>query len=237
MFLALKSARHSSPSSLVPESLADDDFRWAEPYRRVYVSLDLPARADRAVIGVTSAIRGEGRTTVAIGLARTLAQDLDVPVTLIEVDLSRPALAAHAGLPCGPGLSEVARGECALAEVMHPVADNLAVVTAGDAGPDPACLLHDIALHDPFHSAPELGGVVILDLPPIITHSYSPLVAALADAVVLVVWAGGTPINVAREAILRLGDRPPQGVVFNAPRSSLPRWWPGRRADLMVGAL
>ncbi len=237
MVLLAKPDRRSSVAPAVPDLPHDDGSRWAEPYRRLYVSLDLPDKADLPVIGITSAIRGEGRTTVAIGLARTLAQDLDVPVTLIEVDLSRPALAAHSGLPCGPGLAEVARGERALTEVIRPVADNLAVVTAGDAGPDPARLLHDIALHDLFHTAPALDGVVILDLPPIITHSYSPLVAALADAVVLVVWSGGTPITVVREAILRLGDRPPQGVVFNAPRSSLPRWWPGRRADLMVGAL
>lgn len=69
---------------------------------------------------------------------------------------------------------------------------------------------------------------MILDLPPIINHSYSTLAASVADAVVLVVRAGVTPADVVREAIARLEDRPPQGVVFNGPRSSLPTWWPGR---------
>jgi len=41
------------------------------------------------------------------------------------------------------------------------------------------------------------------------------------------VRAGVTPGNIVQEAIARLEDRPPQGVVFNAPRSSFPFWWPG----------
>jgi Mrp family chromosome partitioning ATPase len=83
-------------------------------------------------------------------------------------------------------------------------------------------------LRDPFHTLHGPDRIVILDLPPLINHSYSPLAASIADAIVLVVRAGVTPIDVVREAIARLEDRPPSGVVFNAPRSSLPTWWPGR---------
>ena len=70
--------------------------------------------------------------------------------------------------------------------------------------------------------------MLILDLPPLLNHRYSPLVAGVADAIVLVVRAGVTPIGVVREALALLEDRPPVGVVFNGPRSSLPGWWPGR---------
>jgi non-specific protein-tyrosine kinase len=205
-----------------------NDPRAPELYRQIYVSLDLPADAHTVVIGVTSAISGEGRTTVALGLAQTLAVDLDVPIALVEVDLERPSLALHFDIPPAPGLCEVLRGDGQLEAVMHPVSDNLSVVTTGAVGPDSARLLRQLPLGDPFHTLHGPDRIVILDLPPLINHSYSPLAASIADAIVLVVRAGVTPLDLVREAIARLEDRPPSGVVFNAPRSSLPTWWPGR---------
>src|SRR5437868_10349891 len=60
---------------------------------------------------ISSAISGEGRTTIALGLAQTFASDLDVPSLLVEADLERPALAPRLGIAPGPGLCEVLRGE------------------------------------------------------------------------------------------------------------------------------
>jgi non-specific protein-tyrosine kinase len=194
----------------------------SEIYRQLYVSLDLPHNAHPLVIGVTSAISGEGRTTVALGLAQTLAADLDTPITLVEVDLERPSLALHFGVAPSPGLCEVLRGECGFDEVMRAVSEDLSVVTAGTVGPDSARLLHQLPARDPFHGTEAPQGLVILDLPPVINHSYSSLAASVADAVVLVVRAGVTPSDVVQEAIARLENRPPQGVVFNAPRTAFP---------------
>lgn len=198
-----------------------------EPYRQIYVSLELPSRGRSATIGVTSSISGEGRTTVALGLAQVLSVDLDMPIMLVEADLERPSLAAHFGVAAAPGLCEVLRGELHLDEVLRAISAKLSVVTAGAGGSDSARLLRQLPICDPFHGAQAPDGIVILDLPPIINHSYSALAASVADAIVLVVRAGVTPSHVVQEAIARLEDRPPQGVVFNAPRSSFPFWWPG----------
>lgn len=197
-------------------------------YRQIFVSLGLSPDTKPITIGITSAISGEGRTTIAHGLAQTLAFDLDVPITLVEVDLERPSFAPFFGIAPAPGLCEVLRGECRLDEVLRAISDNLSIVTTGAVGPDSARLLRQLPLCDPFHAAQAPRGVLILDLPPIINHSYSPLAASVADAIVLVVRAGVTPVDVVREAIARLDDRPPQGVVFNGPLSSLPGWWPRR---------
>ena len=70
---------------------------------------------------------------------------------------------------------------------------------------------------------------MILDLPPLLSNSYSALVARLADATLLVVRAGASPVNVVREAIALLDRRQPKGIIFNDFRSALPRWWPGQK--------
>lgn len=211
-------------------SAFNDDPRAADLYRQVYVSLNLAPAKHPAVIGVLSSIRGEGRTTIALGLAQTLCADLDVPVSLVEVDLQQPSLAHHFGITAAAGLCDVLRGECQLEEVQCLVSENLTVITAGATGPDTARLLRQLPALDPFRRLPShnrTAGVVILDLPPLLNSSYSSVASGVADATILVVRAGVTPLATVREAITRLEDRPPRGVIFNGARSALPGWWPG----------
>lgn len=228
--MLIRSKRRDAVSTVNDRALVSTTVHGDESlevYRQLCVSLALPSDVQPIVIGVTSALSGEGRTTIAVNLARTIAEDMATPVTLVEVDLEHPSLARRYGLPPSPGLGEVLRGERTIDEVRTTVAENMSVIPAGAVGLNSAMLLRQLAVFDPFHSEGGLDGIVVLDLPPVIKHSYSVLAASVADAVVLVVRAGVTPVDLIREAINRLDQNPPQGVVFNAPRSSLPRWWPG----------
>jgi Mrp family chromosome partitioning ATPase len=196
-----------------------------EIFRRVYVSLDLPE--DRGpVIGITSSIAGEGRTTIATALARTLASDLDTMVLLVDASFTRTSPAMHLDPAASAGLSAVLRGEATLTDVMRQVSERLSIVTGGNPGSDTARLLRQLSEHDPFQQVRTLRMVTILDLPPLLGQSYSPLAAAAADALVLVIRAGVTPATAVCEAIERLGERPLQGAILNGERSARPRWWP-----------
>ncbi|MBV9280907.1 MAG: hypothetical protein JOZ41_12565 [Chloroflexi bacterium] len=208
-----------APASSTSPSLAETAIS-PEIYRKLYVSLDLPV--DRGpVVGITSSISGEGRTTVALGLAHTLATDLDTEVLLVDADFVRPSLAGRLGFEASPGLPDVLRGEARLADVTRQMSERLFVVT-NDAGADGMRLLRQLAGQDPFASSRARGVVMILDLPPILNHSYSALAASAADALVLVIRAGVTPADTVRDAVKRLKDRPPQGVVLNGERSARP---------------
>jgi Mrp family chromosome partitioning ATPase len=52
---------------------------------------------DPAVVAVTSASQGEGKTTCALGLALAIAEDLAEPVVLVEANCRRPRLASALG--------------------------------------------------------------------------------------------------------------------------------------------
>lgn len=223
----IPSDRRGTPPSL--QSLPGGDAPSPGYYRQIYASLRLPKSEKPTVIGITSAISGEGRTTIALGLAQALAVDLTTPVVLAEADLERPALAPHFGLPPAPGLCEVLREECTLEETMRDVSENLSVITTGMVNGAAPRLLHALSEREPFHTIRPRDTTVVVDLPPIVNHSYSALVAGIVDVVVLVVRAEVTPQGVVQEAITRLGDSAPQGVVLNGMRSSLPRW--ARRND------
>jgi Mrp family chromosome partitioning ATPase len=198
-----------------------------EIYRQIYVALDL--RSDGvSVIGVTSAIRGEGRTSVALGLATSLAADLDSRVMLVEADFGRHSLVGLFGLEANPNFEHVLRNDVELARVAHPITPQLSVVAGGGSEADASRLIRRLGFHNPFRDLRGLADVVVLDLPPLLTLGYSPLAAGVADAIVLVVRAGVTPAEFVREAIARLEDTPPRGIVLNGTRSPLPRWWPER---------
>lgn len=214
------------PLSL-PATTIDEAFS-GEIYRRIFVALDLPQDVRPAVIGVTSAISGEGRTTVAVGLARTLAGDLGSTVLLVEADFDRPSLALQFGIAAAPGLAEVVRGEHRLEDVLRPVPENLWVVPSGTSEDDADNLLRQLPHADLFRRMQPAPAAVIIDLPPVMNESYAVFGAQAADAVVLVVRAGVTPIDMVREAIARLDDQPPHGIVFNAFRPTEAALHPGK---------
>ena len=205
-----------------------DDAQDPDIYRRVFISLRLPDTSRRGSIGLASAIRGEGRTTIARGFALTLAADLEVPVWLAELDLERPSLAEYFGLPPSPGLCDVLRGQLGLEDVACPVAENLSVIPAGATQRETTRLLRRLGSENPFARPGLPPGMVIFDLPPVVACSYGPLVAGLADALVLVIRAGTTPAALVHTALQRLEGSPPQGTILNAFRTALPRWYPGQ---------
>src|SRR5208337_3654070 len=90
------------------------------------------ARAEsHRVVMITSALSGEGKTSLASHLATSLARS-GLRTLLIDADLRSPALHRLFDLTPDPGLSEVLRGEAALEDVVTPTAiEELKVITAG----------------------------------------------------------------------------------------------------------
>jgi Mrp family chromosome partitioning ATPase len=173
-------------------------------------------------LGVTSTIGGEGRTTVAIGMALVQRKDFGRKVLLLELDFENPSLAAQLGADVWPGLSNLTQGEANIEQVVHPFADGIGLVTVGAApttGPRTVIeLLRSGVLTD-------LGrdyDVVIGDLPPLLSSNLGPLLAEAFQRVLLVVRAGVTPLGRIQEATAAIGSEP--AVLLNGVSSALPRW-------------
>jgi capsular exopolysaccharide synthesis family protein len=163
---------------------------------------------------VTSAQAGEGKTTVSLNLAISLAR-LGRRVLLIDADLRRPSLHRAFGIEEGPGLAEhLADGrdwrECS-AEVG---VGNLRVLPAGAMSENPSELLSSDRMHRLMREAQREHDFVVVDSPALMVNvSDARILSSRADAIVLVVRGGVTP----REALRKLLDRMPNvvGVVLN----------------------
>ena len=81
---------------------------------------------------VTSAAPGEGKTTVAAGLAMSLAR-MGRPTLLVDFDLRRPVLHEMFGVDLVPGMTDVLADRLTPADAPRTTAiENLSLVTAGE---------------------------------------------------------------------------------------------------------
>jgi Mrp family chromosome partitioning ATPase len=194
-----------------------------EFFRRIYTRTG-SARSE--VLAVCSAIAGEGKTTVSLGLGVTIAEDFpDRRVLVVETDLQKPVLAADFDLGPGPGLVD-----CLISEEPIEVAyratllDNLQLVPAGGPVGSPGRWLRSSSMALAVDAMRSTHDVVILDVPAVIGNSDSVLLTDLADALLFVVRAGATPASLVSKALEDIDTSRLRGLVLNESRSSVPAW-------------
>ena len=115
----------------------------------------------RRLLPVVSAARGEGRTRLALDLARRLA-GLGVRTLLVDGDLRAPRLHRAFGLEEGPGLADFLAGrDLRLAQC----GENLALLSAGRAPADPLEPLASPRLRPMLCAAAARFGAIVIDTP------------------------------------------------------------------------
>ncbi len=171
---------------------------------------------------VTSTVPSEGKTFTACCLAGVFAQEPGKRILLMDTDLRRPHAARDLGLMNGSklsGLTEVLRGEIAPQDVMVGSSSlNLYLMPAGTVPPDPAELLSSPLLEQTLSPLKEGFDWIVLDSPPVLALADASLLAALCDAVLLVVRTDRTPVKLVKEAIARMGADRICGIVMNRGR-------------------
>jgi Mrp family chromosome partitioning ATPase len=195
-----------------------------EHFRRIYLALLSGADEALPVIGVTSAIAREGRTTIATGVAAAMAADLDAPVVLLEADIESPGVHRILGIGEQPGICEYLRGEVELATVLRQVSDRFYVLPAGDAQGEPARLVRQLTDGDLRLRLQSSGALLVLDLPPVLTSSSGVLASTMADSLAFTVRAGQTTMPQVKDALGRLQEDAVRGIVLNGAKPQLPRW-------------
>lgn len=196
----------------------------AEAYRMLRTSLLFSAEREALdSIAVTSAGMGEGKTTTAVNLAVTLAQD-GRRVLLIDCDFQRARLHRLFGLPREPGLADVLAGRRRAAEPVWPTRQNGLWLLPAGRPDEPADVVQTAALRALLHEYGESYDVVILDTPPLLAAADAAIFAAIARGVVFVTRAGRTDREAARLAMHRLDGVGARvvGAVLNDPDAESP---------------
>jgi Mrp family chromosome partitioning ATPase len=175
-----------------------------------------------ARLGVTSAIRGEGRSSVARAMACIQEEDYRRRVVLLELDLGRPTLARSLGASPSPGILEFAKGSASLDSVLQPISHGITLITAGAPGGSATRSMADVLRPGLLAEIRERCDIIIADLPPLLGWGFGGAGTAAFPELLLVVRAGVTPAGRIREAIAQLPGEP--NVLLNGTHSALPRW-------------
>jgi capsular exopolysaccharide synthesis family protein len=173
---------------------------------------------------VSSAMPGDGKSTVALNLAQAAAA-MGQRVLLVDADLRRPQLHRRLSLFNGQGLANlVTNTEMPLDDVIQAsgVEDKLSIVTSGQRPPDPSRLLSSETMkriNQHFQAAFDL---VIYDTPPFLGLSDASLLSNLCDGLILVVGLGQTDRGALKRSLetIKNGRSPLLGVVANAVKQA-----------------
>jgi len=204
--------------TIVHNVLADSSSLIAESFKGLRTSVFLSS-ADNPpkTLLITSAIPGEGKSSISACLAAAIAKT-GKKVLLIDSDMRRPVQHKNFNLENSSGLSSFLAGVSGKNESKNcdPV-ENLDIITAGPIPPNPSELLSSNRLKDTLKAFATEYDMVIIDTPPLASVTDPIILSKHVDGVIIVTWAGKTTYEMLRKGLKQLNevDAPITGLVLN----------------------
>ena len=166
------------------------DFTATEQYKLIRANLDftIPIEEKCPVIGVTSAMRGEGKSTTAINLSYVFASK-GSKVLLIDADLRIPSIAKKLDLEHTSGLADLlkSKGSHANDSYQPYELENWFVLTSGDIPPNPSELLGSKRMERILNELRQEFDYIIIDLPPVNIVSDAVAISKFITGMIIVV--------------------------------------------------
>ena len=189
----------------------------AESYRRLRTNLRF-ARPDDEVntLAVTSASKGEGKTTTAANLALALAS-AGQRTLLIDADLRRPRLHTLFDGASGPPLVDVLYDGVDDPEALATSVDHLYMMPGGEKIPNPSELLGSKRMQGLLNDMEQEFDYVLIDTAPVLLFSDALALSPFCKGVIMVASAGNTDHRALEHAVHQMHevDAPLLGCVLN----------------------
>ncbi len=159
---------------------------------------------DGCSLVVTSPGRGDGKTTTAANLA-VAAAHAGRRTLLVDADLRRPGLHHAFDMHVGVGLADAVAAGLGIDQVVRPTAvRGLSLMTAGTPAASPVEVVGSAAFGDLLKRLADRFDLIVIDAPPLLGGGEARVLAAQADAAVLVLRAERATRSAARLACDRV---------------------------------
>lgn len=215
-----KRNKESAAYTFDPQKMLLSDetpFSVQEAYKtlRTNVTFSLPGN-DCKCIGVTSAHRGDGKSSVSSNLAISLAQ-INKKVALIDCDLRLPTVAQKFRIQSIPGLSNWLSGDIEEIPMMHVADKNIDILPAGNIPPDSTTLISSGEMIKLVERLKRSYDYIIFDFPPITIVSDAVLISSIIDGYLVVVRHEKSEYSMLNETIrqMNFADAKIIGFVYN----------------------
>ncbi len=213
---AVPSARRLPPITPPPPSMfgvkipaqeaSQSTARFMEAILTLRTAVNLAVDEGRLrSVAITSALHGEGKSTTAAQLARSLAQ-VGKKVLLVEADMRRPAMHKAFDVAVTPGLAEVLQGQQTCGDAVVALdPPGLFLIPAGPPTHQAANLI-SVGFSAMLAKLSRDFDLTLIDCPPILGAAEAQEIAGTADGVLMVIKASGTPgkaVSAALSSLLR----------------------------------
>ena len=199
-------ARYKGKTPLLVSDKKSSDF--LEMFRTLRTNILLSDNPDNQAILVTSGIKGEGKTTVAVNLALVFAM-LDKKTALVDLDIRQNSVTEYFNMPERRGVTYYLRNSQSKLEditINSPVMPNLDLIPAGAIPENPTELLTDKRINELFSELRKKYDYIILDSSPVAVFSDTYLLNSQIDSTVYVLRYNYSPTNAA-DLIAEIEDK------------------------------
>jgi capsular exopolysaccharide synthesis family protein len=199
----------------------EQDSAAAEQYKILREQIKrLRVEADIDTFSITSPVKRDGKTTVAVNLAAVLALDYEERVLLIDGDLRAPSVYRYFNTPVSPGLGDYLSSSSRVSVkglVRDTFLPGLRILPAGK----PTHLSSELLAKEKMKQLMEEaraefpGYQIIIDSPPILSTPDPLVISRHVGGVLVVVRAGKTPRDYLTKALQSLNSTKIMGIVLN----------------------
>lgn len=144
-------------------------------------------------IVVTSSVPNEAKTTIAINLAKSFAQN-NMKVLLMDCDLRTPSVHKELDIENNMGLTNVllSKKDTSYAIMKDYQEENLDILLSGPLPPNPAEVLSSEAMKNLLSSLEDSYDYIIIDTPPVGIITDAAILSTVADGVLMVAKSNQT---------------------------------------------
>ncbi len=206
----------------------DENFRRSLVTLRNSIDSEMKQAASR-VIMFTSAVRGEGKTTIMASLARVLAIGETEKILLVDCAVTDPQLHTLFGVPNEKGIVEYLAGKAELNEVIHSLDSGvLDMIPAGifKSGEMAQPLFNSERMAQFIDRAAGEYDYVLIDTPAILDVPETAIIGSYVGGVVMVIHSGKTRREVIKRAIQMVEklDGKLIGTILNKKKYYIPEF-------------
>lgn len=211
----LKEARNDTPGNAEIMRLLTklDTFRNGTP---------------KQTIMFTSALLGEGKSTISTNIAIASSRNRQKPSLLIDFDLRRPKLHHIFKVDKAPGVVDAVTNQVSFQELVKDSGfPNLKIITSGNLNESPIKIFNAQNIKAFLDTASSYYDNIIVDAPPVIPVSDPLVIGKFVDNVILVAKAGETPKRVIQRAVdmIHNVEIKISGIILNNMRNVLPYYY------------
>jgi capsular exopolysaccharide synthesis family protein len=203
------------------ESVANEQFKLLSSRLEM-----VNKKSGHQVVAFTSAVKGEGKSSISLNTAFVMANAFNKRVIFVECDLRKPSSLLENIPVDGPGLIEVLNGEVQLDDAICALEDTgLHILYSGAHDAHATDIIGSASTASVISSLRQRFDFVILDCPPVIPLADMSIIEKLADALILVVRAGETSKELVKSAMESLDKKKVIGAVLNGAETKLDKYY------------